>query len=167
MKLQKIDKPRYQERRSRIQWTMVAALFVLGLGFAEFYRYVFIAGESSFALNALGVVTAVVIVTFVLFRLRETEYFYEVNYVWCLKQELNRIYRKSAKLNKALEEGRREAQIIKLFHLEGSRLVYGLDDNTLTMTELVKELDDLREQIADLSPPISADDYDPSLLARL
>jgi hypothetical protein len=167
MKLQKIDKPTYQARRSRIQWTMVAALFALSLGFAELYRLLFVGGDSSLLLNALGVATGAGIVIFTLFKLRYTEYFHEVNYVWCLKQELNRIYRKSAKLDQALAEGTRDALIIKLFHVEGSRFIYDLDDNTLTMSELVKELDTLRDKAANMNPPVSVDDYDPSLLANL
>ena len=114
MKLKKIDKARYQERRSRIQWAMIAGLFAMSLGFAELYRYLFAGGESSLALNAAGVATGVAIVTFVLFRLRDTPYFDEVNYVWKLKQELNRIYRKTKSLDQALEAGSRDALIIKL-----------------------------------------------------
>ena len=59
MKLKKIDKARYQERRSRIQWAMIAGLFATSLGFAELYRYLFVGGESSLALNAAGVATGV------------------------------------------------------------------------------------------------------------
>jgi len=167
MKLEAINKALYKERRSRIQWAMVAGLFVTSLGFAELYRYLFVGGESSLALNAAGVATGVAIVTFVLFRLRDTEYFMEVNYVWKLKQELNRIYRASKKLDQALEEGTAEALTIKLFSLEGSRQVYDLDDNTLTMSELVKELDALKERIEEAGLTISPDDYRPGLLERL
>jgi hypothetical protein len=167
MKLKKIDKVRYQERRSRIQWAMIAGLFATSLGFAELYRYLFVGGESSLALNAAGVATGVAIVTFVLFRLRDTPYFDEVNYVWKLKQELNRIYRKTKPLDKALEAGSRDALIIKLYSLEGSRQVYDLDDNTLTMSELVKQLEELKSRIENEAPGVTHDDYRPELLERL
>ncbi len=167
MKLRKIDKATYQERRSRIQWSMIAGLFVIALSSSELYRYLFAAGESSFWLNAAGVATAVGIVTLVLFRLRDTEYFDEVHYVWKLKQELNRIYRAQKKLDAAVQEERREAMIIRLYNLEGSRQVYDLDDNTLTMSELSKELSDLRDQLEESGLNISVDDYHPELLDRL
>lgn len=167
MKLQKINKATYQERRSKIQWAMVAALFALALLFAELYRYLFVGGESSLFLNAMGVATAVAIVTLVLFRLRDTEYFTEVNYVWKLKQELNRIYRAQKKLDAALAEDRRDALVIKLYSLEGSRQVYDLDDNTLTMSELVKELDDLRDRLTDAGLSLTPDDYHPQMIERL
>lgn len=167
MQLHHIDKPTYQERRSRIQWTIIAALFILSLGFAELYRAVLAGGESSLWLNAMGVATGAAIIVFVLLRQRHTPYFKEVTYVWDLKQELNRIYRKSKALDEALEEGHKEALLIKLYSLEGSRQVYDLDDNTLTMSELSKDLDALRERIAEQGYKLSANDYDRSLLAGL
>ena len=66
-----------------------------------------------------------------------------------------------------MAEGTSDALIIKLFHVEGSRFIYDLDDNTLTMSELVKELDALRDKAANMNPPVSVDDYDPSLLVNL
>jgi len=167
MKLRTIDKAIYQEHRSRIQWIMVATLFATSIGFAELYRAIFVGGESSLLLNALGVVTGVAIVTLGLFRLRDTPYFDEVHYVWQLKQELNRIYRKTQKLDAALEAGQREAFVIKLYSLEGSRQVYELDDNTLTMSDLVRQLDELRDRIAQEGWDMSADDYRPELLEQL
>ena len=167
VQLRKIDKAVYQERRSRIQWAMIAALFALSLLFSELYRFLFVAGESSFWLNAAGVATGAGIVLSVLVRLRNTPYFDEVNYVWMLKQELNRIYRAQKKLDAALADGRRDALIIRLYNLEASRQVYDLDDNTLTMTELVRDLDELRERIRNEDLAISTADYRPELLERL
>lgn len=167
VQLKKIDKALYQERRSRIQWAMIAALFALALLFSELYRYLFVGGESSVWLNGLGVATAVAIVVFVLLRLRDTPYFEEVNYVWKLKQELNRIYRAQQKLDAALAQNRREALIIRLYNLEASRQVYDLDDNTLTMSELVRDLDELRERIREENLEIAVSDYRADMLDRL
>ena len=66
-----------------------------------------------------------------------------------------------------MESGSRDALIIKLYSLEGSRLVYDLDDNTLTMSELVKQLDELKSRIENEALGLTDDDYRPELLERL
>lgn len=87
--------------------------------------------------------------------------------MWQLKQALNQIYRKTAKLEKAMQENQTNAFIISLYHLEGSEMVYFLDDNTLTMDELKLQKQALKEKIAHSGLHISSADYHPDLLKTL
>ncbi len=79
---------------------------------------------------------------------RQHPFMYEVMYVWDLKQVLNKIYRKQKQVKAAMAEGNADAMQIMYFSYQGSRQLYLLDNNTLTMDELNKsaaELDALAE----------------------
>ena len=90
----------------------------------------------------------------------------EVVYVWDLKQQLNKIHRKQRKIEAAIENNDKEAMIIMNFMLQGSKQLYELDDNTITMEDLLKRIQvhDERMQAAGLSS--STDSYNPALLER-
>jgi hypothetical protein len=90
-----------------------------------------------------------------------------VNYVRALKQELNRIYRSSKKVQKGVEEDNKIALIISYFNLQGSKQVYELDNNTLTLDELKEKIEKLDKHITRLGMDISADDYALDLLDQL
>ena len=90
----------------------------------------------------------------------------EVVYVWDLKQELNRITRRLAKIREGVERGEREAMSILNFSYRGSRQVYQLDDNTITLDDLDKSIAELEQTIADHGFDISVADYDPAMLTR-
>ena len=61
----------------------------------------------------------------------------EVVYVWDLKQQLNKIRRKQRKIEAAIENNDKDAMIIMNFMLHGSKQLYELDDNTITMDDLL------------------------------
>ena len=70
----------------------------------------------------------------------------EVAYVWDLKQSLNKITRVMRKLKIAADQGDQNAMNALQFSYDGSRQLWLLDDNVLTLESLdhcQKELDQL------------------------
>lgn len=151
MKLQNIDKLQYRHRLNRIIIGFIISFALLSLGFGtlliELFGYT---GEqvvenmaekpSNFKFNLAGVVIALVICGAILHRLRENEYFNEVYYVWQVKQLQNLIYRKLNKIKSAATE-KSDVEAIKVlnFYYESLKQVYQLDDNTLTMSTVDAE----------------------------
>lgn len=167
MELRSVNKALYRQRLNRLQGSMVVALFVLGLGFSSLYRWLWANGESSTLLNGAAVLTAVALVSGVLLKIRHRPWMEDVLYVWNLKQELNRIYRHSARLEKALADQWPEAFCIQYFSLHGSRHLYLIEDNTLTLPELDEKIARFDERLRQQGLSIEARDYDPEMLKRL
>jgi hypothetical protein len=120
--------------------------------------------ESNFALNLAGVVIAGVLVSFAIFRYRHHPFMDEVVYVWNLKQNLNRIYRKQRKIEPLIDENNVDAMVIMNFMYEGSKQLYELDDNTITMDQLVIKINHLNAKLEETGLTVSTDQYDPSML---
>ena len=116
--------------------------------------------------NLAGVVIAATTAVFVLNKFRHHPYMVEVVYVWDLKQQLNRIYRKQRKIEAAIENNDKDAMIIMNFMHHGSKQLYELDDNTITMEDLLKKIQihDKRMEAAGLSS--LTDSYNPAMLDR-
>ena len=167
VELREIDKAQYKRRLNRLQGGTVLALFVLGIGLAELYRALWADGESSTLLNAAGVLSAVAILGVVFSQIKDKPWMSDIRYTWRLKQELNRIYRSSRKLEEALANDHPTALCIQNFHLRGSRHLYLIEDNTLTVPELDEKIAELDARIAALGLQISTDDYYPELLKQL
>ncbi len=168
MQLQSIDKSTYRKNLNRVIVAIIIILFTSALGSSTLLIQLF--GEpsgSNFVLNVIGVVIAAGIIGFLFFRYNEHPYLYEVMYVWRLKQELNRIYRKTAKLTLAIEKNNPDALVIKYFSLKGSEQLYELDDNDLTLSDLRIEIKALDRKIDALGLNISTDDYHKNLLNQL
>lgn len=121
---------------------------------------------SHFALNLAGLAITVVGITWMLNRYRHHRALYEVVYVWNLKQELNRIHRKLRKIKSAVDRGEKEAMVILNFSYHGSRQLYQLDDNTVTLEELEQSMSRLDQTVAEYGFDISVDDYDSGLLKK-
>ena len=144
---------------------IAAALLVLTLLFSTLFIKLFSTPDANhFWLNLAGVVAAAVCVVWMLNRLRSHPFFNEVAYVWDLKQMLNRIYRKQKKIEAAADKGDKNALIIMSFQLRGSKQLYQLDDNTITLDNLLPKLleNKLRMQAAGLDSEM--DSFDPALL---
>lgn len=167
MKLENIDKALFKKRLNRFQGGLVAALLVLSLGLSQLYIALWGTGESNTLLNLAAVVTALFILAGVVRLIRQQPFMHEILYVRALKQELNRIYRASKKLEAALQEDKPEAVIVRWFQLHGSRHLYELEDNTLTMEELNAQIEELQARAERLGLEVSTDDYSPELIARL
>ena len=169
MKLQTIDKALYRKRLNILLVTNVAVLLITALSVSNILIVLFgseVDGDN-FWWNLLGVAAGVAVIVG-LFKVLVTKPFMaEVNYVRSLKQEMNRIYRSSKKLQAALEANDNNAIIISYFNLQASKQVYQLDNNTLTMDELNEKIKLLDEKIAELGLTVSVEDYQSSLLKQL
>jgi hypothetical protein len=168
MILQSIDKVTYRKNLNKVIVCVIAALFAIALGVSSLLIHFIGEQESSnFTLNLVGVCFAASIVGAALYRIRVLPFMSEVLYVWRLKQELNAIYRCSAKLNPALELNNYNALIVRYYYLKGSIQLYELDDNDLTLDSLREELLDFDAKIQALDVVVSTDDYQRNLLKQL
>jgi len=167
MQLREVDKTRYRKHLKVVFAGMVAVLIIIALSTSALLIYLFSNPESShFMHNLAGVVIAAAFVGFLLTKLRQHPFMFEVVYVWDLKQQLNRIYRKQHKIEAAVEEGDHDAMIIMNYLYRGSKQLYLLDDNTITMEDLAIKIQALDSRMEAAGLSLSTDSYDPSMLDR-
>ena len=168
MILQKIDKTTYRKNLNKVIVCTVVALLIIALGVSSLLiHFVGEGGESNFVLNLIGVCVSACIVGAVLYRIRLSPFMSEVFYAWRLKQEINAIYRHSAKLKPALEGNNRNALIVAYYNFKASIQLYELDDNDLTLSSIKTDLLALEVKIQDLGLEISTADYHRGLLKQL
>lgn len=167
MQLKDINKERYAKHYKQVMFMVVAVLAVVSLTVSTVLIQL-IGGPDgeNFWLNVAGVVVGALVVAAGFRKYRRHEYMYEVVYVWDLKQMLNKIYRKQKAIKAAVAGGDREAMIIMNWSYTGSRQLYRLDNNTITMEELNKAASELESTIAEHGFEISTDDFDPRMLER-
>ncbi|MFY8285691.1 DUF3087 domain-containing protein [Pseudoalteromonas sp. SSMSWG5] len=167
MKLIQIDKARYRKHLNQVIIACVIALAVGSLAISQTLIALFPDPSGShFHWNLLGVVVCSLLVGFVLNKYRNHDYMTEIVYVWELKKALNKITRKMPKLKAAGREGNADALLAIHYSYAGSRLLWQLDDNTITMDELAikqAELDGVAEKY-NLS--LDAERYDESILKQ-
>lgn len=165
MHLKQIDKPRYSRHYKIVFTSMAVALLVITVAASSLIIHLFGSdGESHFWFNVIGVIIAAATIFYTLTKLRHHPFMIEVVYVWDLKQVLNKIYRKQRHIEKKIEEGDQDAMVIMNYQYRGSKQLYQLDDNTLTLTDLnskIKQLD-IRMSAAGLSS--STDVFDIGML---
>ena len=167
MQLREINKIRYRKHLRMIFVSIVSALLIIAPGTSALFISLFSNPEASYLFhNLAGVVVGVAIITFLLNKFRQHPYMVEVVYVWDLKQQLNRIHRKQRKIEAAIENNDKDAMIIMNFMHHGSKQLYELDDNTITMEDLLRKIQihDERMEAAGLSS--STDSYNPAMLKR-
>ncbi|KZN62595.1 DUF3087 domain-containing protein [Pseudoalteromonas luteoviolacea] len=150
MQLQEINKSRYRKHLNWVIGACITALTVGSLGIAQVLILFFPDSDGShFHWNLLGVVVTCIIIATILRRIKLHPFMVEVVYVWELKQTLNRITRKMPKLKKAAQQGNVNAMLAIHYSYAGSRQLWTLDDNTITMEDLAiwqAELDALAAQ---------------------
>lgn len=122
--------------------------------------------DGNFIFNLLGVVIAAVFTGSMLRRYNQHPFMYEVMYVWQLKKQLNQMQRKKQSLLDAAKQDQLDAITCLYFFYQGSKQLYELDNNTITMEELNNDLAALETQIAQLNLSISTEMYDESLLTQ-
>ncbi|MCW8863249.1 MAG: DUF3087 domain-containing protein [Colwellia sp.] len=165
MQLINIDKPLYRKNLNIIIGGFIATLLILSLVFGQLLILGFgQEGVSNFKFNLLGVILALLACAAILHSLKTSRFFKEVYYVWQLKQCQNSIFRKLAKIKVAAKNNDSNALIILVFYYQSLKLVYQLDDNTLTLSKVEQELNTLHETITNNNLAISADQFDKSLL---
>ena len=167
MSLRQIDKNRYSRHYKIVFAAIVAALIAISIGSsALMIRWFGNPDQSNFMLNLLGVVIAAVVVSYALYRLRRHPFMDEVVYVWMLKQRLNQIYRKQRRIEPLIDENDLDAMVIMNYLYQGSKQLYELDDNTITMDELALRINHLQAQLDEAGVTVTTDQYDPSMLER-
>jgi len=171
MKLIEIDKVRYRKHLNIIIVGFIGVFMFLALVFGQgliaIFSDVVATGEqgSNFRYNLSGVILAFLACAVILSQLREHHFFYEVYYIWRLKKVLNLIYRKLATIKVKAKQNDISALVILNYYYQASQQLYLLDDNTITLSTLNKELGDLKDKIADLDVNISTDDFNQSMLS--
>lgn len=165
MQLIDIDKAVYRKHLNRVIIGFIATLLILALVFGQLLIVSFgQAGVSNFKYNLLGVVLAILACAAILHSLKHSVFFNEIHYVWQLKQLHNSIFRKLTKINLAVKEGDEKALIILLFYYQSLQQVYLLDDNTLTLNKVDKELNNIKQIISHKNLTITADQFEKKLL---
>ncbi len=165
MQLIDIDKARYRKHLKIVFIGCAISLAVGSLALSQTLIALFPDESGShFHWNLLGVVVSAATVGWLLNKYRRHDFMREVTYVWDLKQVLNKITRKMPKLEAAALEGNRNAMLAMQYSYAGSRLVWQLDDNTLTLDALAikqHELDHLAEKF---NLTLSVADFDEKML---
>ena len=182
MNLKEIDKTIYRKHLNIIIVGFISSLLILALAYGQGLIALFAEPvnnsaeqKNNFQYNFLGVVFALLSCVFALHRLRSSDFFCEVYYVWQVKQQQNAIYRKLKKIKAAAQKIESEkagqsaqntnAMIILTFYYASLKQIYQLDDNTLTMSKLNKDMSELDTLIENQQLKISIEQYQPSMLA--
>ncbi len=167
MQLRQIDKQRYRKHYRIVFAAITITLIVISLGSSTLLiRWLSSPGESNFIFNLTGVVLAALLVSGALYYFREHAFMHELVYVWNLKKQLNRIYRKQHKIEPLIEAGDRDALVIMNYMHQGSKQLYELDDNTITLEDLSIKISYLNTKVADNGLKLNTDDYRPEMLDR-
>ena len=167
MKLIQIDKARYRKHLNHVIIACVIGLAVGSLAISQALIALFPDPSGShFHWNLLGVVMCSVLVGFVLNKYRNHDYMTEIVYVWELKKALNKITRKMPKLKAAGREGNADALLAIHYSYAGSRLLWQLDDNTITMDELAIKQAELDSVADKYNLSLDAERYDETILKQ-
>jgi len=167
MKLREIDKSRYRKHLRMVFAGVAVALMIIALSISTLIIQLFSTPEvSHFWHNLAGVAVAAVIVAYGLNKIRHHPFMTEVTYIWDLKQQLNRIYRKQRKIEAVLESNDHDAMIIMNYMYRGSKQLYLLDDNTITLEDLQIKIQALDMRMLDAGLSASTDAYNPVMLER-
>ena len=167
MKLKPVDKYRYRKHYRIVFAAIVIELTIISLACSTLLiSWLGSANETHFTLNLAGFVVAVLLVAYTLYRFREHPFMDEVVYVWNLKKQLNRIYRKQHKIEPLIEDNNVDAMVIMNYMYQGSKQLYELDDNTITLDDLAIKARHLDTKIEAQGLKLTADDYHPGLLAQ-
>ncbi len=167
MTLKEIDKTLYRSHLRVVFASIALALMGISVATSALFIYLFSSPEvSHFLHNLAGVVVAAIIVFIVLNKFRQHPYMLEVVYVWDLKQELNRINRKLRKIEAAAESNDNDAMVIMNFMYRGSKQLYELDDNTITMGSLINKINILDQRMQDSGLSLSTNAYEPAMLDK-
>ena len=165
MQLMNIDKARYRKHLNIVIVGFIATLLVLALTFGQLLILSFGEEEvNNFRFNLLGVILSLLACMAILHTLKTSDFFKEIFYVWQVKQIQNLIYRKLKKVKAAAKNLEQEALIILTFYYQSQQQVYQLDDNTITIGKINKDIADLKEIIDNNNLTITADQFDKKLI---
>jgi hypothetical protein len=167
MKLRPIDKNRYRKHYRIVFAAIVIELTAISLACSTLLiSWLGSTDETHFTLNLAGFVVAILLVAYTVYRFRNHPFMDEVVYVWNLKKQLNRIYRKQHKIEPLIEDNNVVAMIIMDYMYQGSKQLYELDDNTITMSDLAIKARHLDTKLAEQGLKLTTDDYHSGLLGH-
>jgi len=167
MQLKEIDKARYSRHLKIVFAGIAIALLVISLAASTLFIRLFSTADAAhFWHNLAGVAVAVTIMVSVMGKLREHPFLYEVVYVWDLKQILNKIHRRQRGIEARVEANDHTAMIALNFQYQGSKQLYQLDDNTITMDELLIKIQHLDKRMDAAGLKITSVSLDPALLEQ-
>ena len=167
MKLRQIDKTRYRKHYKIVFAAIVIALIVISLVSSTLLiSWLGSPDESHFILNLAGVVVAGLLVLYALYRYRNHPFIDEVVYAWNLKKQLNLIYRKQHKIEPLIEDNNVDAMVIMNYMYQGSKQLYELDDNTITLDDLASKTRRLNAKLEEKELKFTTDDYYSGLLGQ-
>jgi hypothetical protein len=111
-------------------------------------------------------VVAVLFVLYAVYRYRDHPFMDEVVYVWNLKKQPNLINRKQHKIEPLIEDDNVDAMVIMNYMYQGSKQLYELDDNTITLSDLAIKARRLNTKLEEKELKLTTDDYYSGLLAQ-
>ncbi|EJC6799050.1 medium chain reductase/dehydrogenase [Vibrio parahaemolyticus] len=152
MEIKQINKDIYKKKVNLVIGGFVALLAIFSLAFSTLLIVLFgnteVVPEQStgnFHWNLIGVVLAVATSLSLLNQIKTRPYMEEVLYVWKLKQLHNKIFRKLKSIKAAASSADLQALTILKFYYTTQKQVFELDNNTLTMNSVNKELEAIEE----------------------
>lgn len=173
MRLRHVDKPQYRKMTNQVQIGLIAILAISSVVFGQIL--IALLGSASveagqptgnFYFNFAGVILGLMLCTLVVKYGRVKPQYTDVYYVFQLKQLQNKIYRKLNAVQKSAADNNHDALVILCFYYQSLALVYELDNNTLTITEVNKQIAALEKQITDNQLTCDVSEFDIKLLGR-
>ncbi|NQY62663.1 MAG: DUF3087 domain-containing protein [Alteromonadaceae bacterium] len=166
MNLIDVEKAVYRKNLNIVIGVFVSCFLVLSLILGAGFIAAFSDGQSSnFRFNLFGVILSLLCCLTVLHKFKSSVFFKEIYYVWQLKQIHNYIYRRLKKIKSASLTGDVHALIILNFYYQSTKQVYLLDDNTLVISKLEKDISALDEILQKNNIQVSTEQFDKTLLA--
>lgn len=158
MEIKKINKDIYKKKVNLVIGGFVALLAISSLAVSTLLIVLFgnteVVPEQStgnFHWNLIGVVIAVATSLSLLNQIKTRPYMEEVLYVWKLKQLHNKIFRKLKSIKAAASNDDVKALTTLKFYYTTQQQVFELDNNTLTMSSVNKELEAIEQIEAEQS----------------
>ncbi len=144
MQLKEINKQKYRRHLNIVIILSIVFLTIGSLAVAQTLIMLFPSESGThFNWNLAGVISSALLLLLLLVKFKNHTFMMEVAYVWDLKQALNQVARKMAKLKAAAENGSSDAMLAIHFSHAGSRQLWLLDDNTLNMSSLARWQEEL------------------------
>lgn len=166
MQLMNIDKAIYRKHLNIVIVGFISTLLILALIFGQLLIMSFAEeGVNNFKYNLLGVILSLLACMAILHSIKTSAFFKEIYYVWQVKQIQNLIFRKLKKIKLAAKDLDQDALMILTFYYQSQQQVYELDDNTLTITTVNKDLNDLQEKIAEYNLTIDIEQFDKKMIS--
>lgn len=167
MQLRDIDKATYRKHFKHTTFAAIGCLMIGALGISTALIELF--GDpqgSNFNFNLAGVLVTVVAMAIAASQLKDKPYFSEITYVSKLKFELSNINRKLKAIEKSVSNNNTDAFDIMAFYYQGTRQVWELDDNTITMSELNAKEGKFLEKVNQANFQVDVNRYSRDLLAQ-